>query len=381
MMPYLFIYLFTAGSAFLLAFVIFINADRANRRANRWFSLFLVSTGFALTGYFIWHAAAIPKNTILIPVSEITRFTLAPALYLSIWHFTHPQKMKRNVIALHLLPAFLFFIFSLPSFFKGFEFFDSLAGRRFIPEALSRPFGRIMTYIIPVQFFIYWIASFLLLKNHRGHILLFASDTQKINLKWLNGLLWIITAMMILWFNQIFFKSNLLSDYAVYGYLAIIFLLTYFLLTQKEVFSLALIDKEAIREVLETPQQATQGKPRLGKEEVLQLKAALDHLLSEKKVYAEEGIDLPQLARYMNIPVNDLSFVINEGYQMNFFSLINSHRIEEAKVLLLSPAYRHLSVLGIAYEVGFSSKTTFNTAFKKHTGQTPSEFIKSSKKP
>ncbi|NBA84407.1 helix-turn-helix domain-containing protein [Emticicia sp. CRIBPO] len=381
MIPYLFIYLFAAGSAFLLAFVIFINADHANRRANRWFSLFLVSTGFALTGYFIWHEEEIPKNTMLLPLSEITRFTLAPALYLSVWHFTHPQKMKRGLVVWHILPAILFFIFSLPSFFTGFESFDSLAGRRFIPETLSRPLGHVMTYIIPLQFFMYWIASFLLLKNHRGQILLFTSDTRKINLKWLNGLLWIITAMMLLWFNQIFFKSNLLSHYAVYGYLSIIFLLTYFLLTQKEVFSLAETDKEAIREVLETPQPAIPNKPRLGKEEVTPLKAALDRLLTGEKVYTEEGIDLPQLARYMNIPVNDLSYVINEGYGMNFFSLINSHRVEEAKRLMLSPAHQHLSVLGIAYEAGFSSKTTFNDAFKKHTGQTPSEFIKSTKKP
>ncbi len=122
MIPYLFIYLFAASSAFLLAFVIFINDDHANRRANRWFSLFLVSTGFALTGYFIWHEEEIPKNTMLLPLSEITRFTLAPALYLSVWHFTHPQKMKRVLVVWHLLPAILFFFFHCHRFLPVLSF-------------------------------------------------------------------------------------------------------------------------------------------------------------------------------------------------------------------------------------------------------------------
>lgn len=370
-------YLFSAGSAFLLGFVIFINADRANRIANRWFSLFLLSAAFALTGYFIWHSDITPKSTFLIIVSEVTRFILAPALYLSIWHFTHPQKIKAIIMVLHLLPAFLFLVFSLSFLLMSSDFFD--VSQPFIPGHLLRLFGRVMAYIIPLQFFIYWIASFLLLRRHRLQVFLFASNVQDIDLKWLCMLLWIITSMMVVWFSQIFLKSNPLNDYAVYGYLSIIYLLAYFLLTQKEVFPMTEIDKAAIQGVLETQRETIPTKSRrLSEDEVLHLKQSLNHLLTKDKVFAKEGIDLPQLARYMNIPVNDLSFVINDGYQMNFFSLINSHRIDEAKVLLLSPAYRHLSVLGVAFEVGFSSKTTFNAAFKKHTGQTPSEFIKNS---
>ena len=51
-----------------------------------------------------------------------------------------------------------------------------------------------------------------------------------------------------------------------------------------------------------------------------------------------------------------------------------TYRVEEAKKKLLDPAFKHLSVLGIAEEVGFSSKSSFNSVFKKHTGTTPSEF-------
>jgi AraC-like DNA-binding protein len=78
----------------------------------------------------------------------------------------------------------------------------------------------------------------------------------------------------------------------------------------------------------------------------------------------------------MEASCNETSFVINELYQDNFYNFINKYRIEEAKRLLLSDKYNQLNILGIAYESGFNSKTTFNTTFKKHVGCSPSEFVK-----
>jgi AraC-like DNA-binding protein len=57
-----------------------------------------------------------------------------------------------------------------------------------------------------------------------------------------------------------------------------------------------------------------------------------------------------------------------------FSDFVNSYRVEAAKRKLLDPAFRHLSVLGIAEEVGFNSKSSFNSVFKKHTNMTPSRF-------
>lgn len=59
---------------------------------------------------------------------------------------------------------------------------------------------------------------------------------------------------------------------------------------------------------------------------------------------------------------------------MNFFDFINSHRITEAKKRLISSQYKHLSIEGIAFDVGFKTKTSFNTAFNKFVGTTPSKF-------
>ena len=79
----------------------------------------------------------------------------------------------------------------------------------------------------------------------------------------------------------------------------------------------------------------------------------------------------------MNLSTHLLSYTINTGFDENFYQFINRYRIDEAKKMVLDPQMGHLNLVGIAFAVGFNSKTAFNTAFKKATGQTPSEFKKS----
>ncbi|KAB2844021.1 MAG: AraC family transcriptional regulator, partial [Melioribacteraceae bacterium] len=79
-----------------------------------------------------------------------------------------------------------------------------------------------------------------------------------------------------------------------------------------------------------------------------------------------------ELAENLNIHPNHLSQIINEKLGQNFFDFINSYRIKEAEKLLLKNGKK--TILEIAFEVGFNSKSTFNAAFKKHTGVTPTAY-------
>ena len=72
--------------------------------------------------------------------------------------------------------------------------------------------------------------------------------------------------------------------------------------------------------------------------------------------------------------VPGLSQIINERLNKNFFELVNAHRIKEAKKRLLDPDAEPLTILAIAFEVGFNSKSAFNAAFKKYTRMTPTQF-------
>jgi len=97
-------------------------------------------------------------------------------------------------------------------------------------------------------------------------------------------------------------------------------------------------------------------------------------LLDQKKLYLDPLLTLHKLARQLSISDKQLSQVINERTGNNFNDFINKYRIEEAQNLIRSNNDQQPNILTIAYEVGFNSKSTFNTAFKKFTNSTPSEY-------
>lgn len=99
----------------------------------------------------------------------------------------------------------------------------------------------------------------------------------------------------------------------------------------------------------------------------------------KEKPFLNPNLTLNDLATLIKTPSHNVSKVIREGYQKNFFDFINWYRIEEFKNYVNLPKYQNYTLLGIAFEVGFNSKTAFNRAFKKMTGQTPSEYYQSRK--
>jgi AraC-like DNA-binding protein len=98
--------------------------------------------------------------------------------------------------------------------------------------------------------------------------------------------------------------------------------------------------------------------------------------MEEKKPWLEPELSLEQLASQLSMRPKVLSQLINESLKQNFFDFVNRYRIDEAKRLLTNPEDKKITVLEVLYEVGFNSKSSFNTLFKKHTGLTPSEFKK-----
>jgi AraC-like DNA-binding protein len=94
------------------------------------------------------------------------------------------------------------------------------------------------------------------------------------------------------------------------------------------------------------------------------------------KPYTKHEFNLFYLAYALHLSTNHVSQVLNKDMKQNFIEFANQYRQNAAKELMTDPKYRHYTLLGIANEVGFNSKTSFNRSFKKHTGKTPSEFMK-----
>jgi adenylate cyclase len=102
----------------------------------------------------------------------------------------------------------------------------------------------------------------------------------------------------------------------------------------------------------------------------------LIRFISEEEPFLVPNISLRSLAEQVEIHPNKLSWLLNERIGKNFNEFINHYRIEYFKKLALDPENSNISLIGLAYESGFNSKTVFNTYFKKETGTTPKEYLK-----
>jgi AraC-like DNA-binding protein len=103
------------------------------------------------------------------------------------------------------------------------------------------------------------------------------------------------------------------------------------------------------------------------------IKSLEDHLRTSES-FKNPTLTIAMLAQQLGIQKRTLSELINNHYRQNFVDFINTHRIESAKERLKNPVDSGETILEVLYEVGFNSKSSFNTAFKKKTGLTPSEF-------
>ncbi len=100
----------------------------------------------------------------------------------------------------------------------------------------------------------------------------------------------------------------------------------------------------------------------------------LKDLMEEEQLYRVNDLSLQGLAEAAEIPAYLVSQVINDHLDQNFFDFVNRYRIEDVCQQLKDPANDNLTILSLAYDAGFNSKSVFNTAFKKYTGTTPSQY-------
>lgn len=165
---------------------------------------------------------------------------------------------------------------------------------------------------------------------------------------------------------------------------AYIFVLSYFGFRQTTLFVRPLEPEKPEADVagrLAEPSNQSDTAPRyknssLSAETMDRYSQRIAACLQTTNLYLDENLTLADLAEKTGIPPHHLSQTLNVSGGQSFFELINHYRLEEVKRRLPDPRYHHLTILGIAYDCGFKSKSAFNALFKKHTGLTPSAYKK-----
>lgn len=119
---------------------------------------------------------------------------------------------------------------------------------------------------------------------------------------------------------------------------------------------------------------------KLTNKEIQEFMDRITQAMTREKKYLNESLNLRELALHLKADPNLISFILNNHLDSNFYDFVNRYRVEEVKNRLNDPSNKYLTLLGVALESGFNSKTTFNRVFKQVTGLTPTEFQKDREK-
>ena len=102
----------------------------------------------------------------------------------------------------------------------------------------------------------------------------------------------------------------------------------------------------------------------------------LVNAFEQKALHTKQGLTVEELSRELDLPVRYVSYLINTCFATNFHSFVNNYRVKEVIRKINDPAEKHKTLLALAFESGFNSKSSFNQVFKNHTGQSPSRYLK-----
>jgi AraC-like DNA-binding protein len=366
----------SSGSLLLLFFLAFTNPNKVNNIANKWFSIFLLSVFLVnLDSFFYFLDKNIPNN-LFVNILGLPAYFLAPIFYLSISYFIKPNRIWRAKDNLHFLFGIVFSIFIIGILIFADDPNNLLKNDpKFIKTFTVLIYSFLLLF--PLQLIIYGFFTYKKLKKHQKNIKLFSSNTENIDLKWLENIVLIINILLAIWvFDMLLSLSSEKFSIINFFLLIGIFFIAYHFIKQKEIYPFSVSEQNEIIEIIEES-DSIENKKKLVDDEQLQLyKTELFGVMNAKKPFLDPEISLVKLALEMDCTPHLLSYIINNGFDENFYQFINRFRIEEAKKLILDPNKNHLSILGIGFEVGFNSKSVFNTTFKKTTQQTPSEFKK-----
>ena len=294
-----------------------------------------------------------------------------PFLYLYIAVLTNQYNVKKKwLLLLHFLPVILIYIY-LIEFFKSSPeekvFVFQHGGN--VPKYAS--FSSLMLILMSISGVIYVYFTYRLIKQHRKNIVNQFSYQEKINLDWLQ---YLFLGMGLIW-TVIWFRGN--DNLIFLSMVIFVIFLGYFGIKQVGIFTNKFPDeKESELTDEKVGKTKKYEKSSLTEESAEAIHFQLQRAMNQERFYENPELSLNDLANHLNVHPNNLSQVINTHEGKTFFDYINYHRVEAFKIMVKLPQNQKFTLLGLAYDCGFNSKTSFNRNFKKVTGFAPSEYLK-----
>lgn len=381
-----FINMFILSNALMLSFL-FLIVKSKNKKANIFLGIFLLSIAVQIFNDFIGE----------LPIEEelgINMFIVDPFLFaLPILLFYLLTTINKRIENWHYLLFIPGIIHNLLLHFDGF----------LLSENWLSIYGSIF-YFSEILLMVY---AFRILQVHKNNISDFYSELEHKSLTWLKSIFMLVILMHLFNIVIVFFDlSNveileLVLENVSFGLLVFIIIwIAYNGLSQPQIFLQPLFHKPKNVTKNGMPNLASRQKRTIEKNiqsanEELQTTGIEDSNRSEsdiqqfniirsqiqqQELFTNPILNLRTLALELDLKEKELSRLINECGKVNFYQFINEYRIEKFKQLVQSSKFQQFSILGLASEAGFSSKSTFYAAFKKFEGMSPKQYENSIKK-
>ncbi|HMG73020.1 MAG TPA: helix-turn-helix transcriptional regulator [Pyrinomonadaceae bacterium] len=350
-----------AAQGVLLALAL-VTTKTGRRTANRLLAALTLTISISVSGAVLLTSNYVFAFPHLSRLHQPFVFLAAPLLFLYLRELTARERRFERKDFLHFIPFLLCLIYLLPYFLQS----GAAKIQILVSEYVQPAFGQwyyVRSAVLITQVLVYLVLIAVNIVNYSRSVKLRKSPRERAVLFEVR---FFVIATAVLWCTVVlrYAIATMPNLLVPLGASLLIYAMGYLKMRRPE------------------PQTNGKGELSVKKYEKSRLTPErsdryLDKLLNfmrKEKPFTDGDLTIQKLAERLSIPAHHLSQTINEQLGQTFSDFINSYRVEEAKKKLLDPALKHLSVLGIAEEVGFNSKSSFNSVFKKHTNMTPSEF-------
>lgn len=325
----------------------------------------------------------------------------APTFYLYTKALSKPRGLKLSLTKdlAHYWPAIIAMLINLPLMLIIMVVGKTADWYKPAVQVLTVVTMSSLMLLWPLQNIIYIVLSYRMYLRHKRTYVEFFSFDEGINLRWMRNTIWVYAVFFVL------VVTTSIPDNPVPDIVFNILILAYMLYVgyngtkQIDVYSGLLTDRQRVEaEQQDIPAKARpQAKPIAAqpataasngaapekysgsslKDETREaLKAQLLAYMEAENPYLNVQLTIFDIAKALDVNNKYVSQVINQDLGINFIGFINQYRVEAAKKLLVDPEMSNFTIEGLAGEAGFKSKSTFNIAFKKFTGKTPSQYRK-----
>lgn len=365
-----------------LLFSFYLIFNKLNERSgNIFISFFILYLGLESLDTILVQSSFYLKNPnfyLLIPNLGLLVY---PAFYFYIKFIAFKGVKLKWADLLHAIPYIIIGAITIIEYYLKPEDvqFKIMTNRGDMPWFISSIY-----YVLRIQGVIYMLLSIKIALRFKKIIEENYSTINKRNYIWILQLtiVFIYFTLSTLIFNINRFSLNLLSNDTTFYIsasisFAFIIWIIFKTLSQPYLFNGVDANIKLLKEYL--AEKEKNNKPSNTAEDKIQnlvLKSKLEKYVTAHEVYLNPSLTIFDLAKGIGLTSTDLSLFLNKHLHKNFFDFINEYRIEKAKSILKDPDKRHLTILEILYDVGFNSKSSFNTAFKRYVGKTPTEYRK-----